>query len=144
VGKSGESGVLFVDDNSILAVGKDFHTTHSKLRDMINWEDGINRWAEDHNCTFGVAKYQLCDLSHRRIPAPFRPKKRIPELRPDMILNGHRIKSQPVVKLLGIHINNELRWKEQAAATLGKGQDWLIQFGRLAKGHPQEIYVNYT
>ena len=50
-----------------------------------------------------------------------------------MIINGHRIKSQPVVKLLGIHINNELRWKEQAAAALGKGQDWLIQFGRLAK-----------
>jgi ribonuclease HI len=38
-----------------------------------------------------------------------------------------------VVKLLGIHIDQELRWKEQAAAALGKGQDWLVQFGRLAR-----------
>jgi hypothetical protein len=63
VGKSGGSGVLFVDDNSILAIGKDFHTTHSKLHNMINREDGINWWAEDHNCNFGIVKYQLYDLS---------------------------------------------------------------------------------
>jgi len=50
-----------------------------------------------------------------------------------MILNGHRIKPQLVVKLLGIHINNKLRWKEQAAAALGKGQDWPIQFRQLVK-----------
>ena len=66
-----------------------------------------------------------------------------------MILNGHQIRSQPVVKLLGIHINNKLRWKEQAAAALGKGQDWLIQFGRLAKvskgvatKHRQQLYTS--
>jgi ribonuclease HI len=125
--------VLFVDDNSILAVGKDFATTHNMIKDMINRPQGINEWARDHNCTFGIKKYQLCDLSWRRVPEPFRPRKRMPENRPDMMLNGHRIKSQPVVKLLGIHIDRELRWKEQAAAALGKGQDWLVQFGRLAK-----------
>jgi hypothetical protein len=37
------------------------------------------------------------------------------------------------VKLLGIHIDQELRWKAQAVAALGKGQHWLMQMGRLAK-----------
>jgi len=38
-----------------------------------------------------------------------------------------------MVKFLGLHIDRELRWKEQMAAALGKGQDWLGQCGRIAR-----------
>ena len=38
-----------------------------------------------------------------------------------------------MVKFLGLHIDRELRWKEQMAAALGKGQGWLGQCGRIAR-----------
>ena len=38
-----------------------------------------------------------------------------------------------MVKFLGLHINRELRWKEQMAAALGKGQDWLGQCRRIVR-----------
>ena len=131
--RNGESSILFVDDNSVLVIGKDFRETANKMRDMFSREGGINEWAVNHNCNFGPKKYQLCQLTRRRVREVFRPRKTIPEHRPDLILNGYRIKAQPAVKLLGIHIDQELRWKEQSAAALRKGQDWLLQFGRLAK-----------
>jgi hypothetical protein len=54
-----------------------------------------------------------------------------------------------MVKFLGIHIDRELRWKEQMAAALGKGQDWLGQCSRIAKlsggisgQHMHQLYLS--
>ncbi|KAJ6631801.1 hypothetical protein B0H10DRAFT_1728612, partial [Mycena sp. CBHHK59/15] len=41
------------------------------------------------------------------------------------------IVSAPSVKLLGLHLDCELRWKEQGASALAKGQAWLSQVTRL-------------
>ncbi|KAJ7138518.1 hypothetical protein C8R43DRAFT_822691, partial [Mycena crocata] len=43
------------------------------------------------------------------------------------------IKSSSSVKLLGIHLDRELRWQEQSAAALRKGHAWLTRCGRLAR-----------
>ena len=43
------------------------------------------------------------------------------------------IQSRPYIKLLGVHIDNELRWRQQGTTAIKKGQDWLIQFGRLSQ-----------
>ena len=64
---------------------------------------------------------------------PARPQKRIAIQRSDLTLNGQSIKSKTTVKFLGIHIDRELGWKEQIAAAIGKGRDWLRQCNRLAK-----------
>ncbi|KAJ7706760.1 hypothetical protein B0H17DRAFT_846709, partial [Mycena rosella] len=32
---NGEHGVIFVDDNTLITTGADFHVTHRKLRDII-------------------------------------------------------------------------------------------------------------
>ncbi|KAJ6469851.1 hypothetical protein C8R45DRAFT_765675, partial [Mycena sanguinolenta] len=45
----------------------------------------------------------------------------------------HIIKSTTSAKLLGVHIDRELRWKEQGASALCKGQPWLVQVGHLAR-----------
>ncbi|KAJ7689134.1 hypothetical protein B0H17DRAFT_844209, partial [Mycena rosella] len=37
------------------------------------------------------------------------------------------------VKLLGVHINRELRWKDQDAPVVAKGHSWLAQFAWLAR-----------
>ncbi|KAJ7353147.1 hypothetical protein DFH08DRAFT_625733, partial [Mycena albidolilacea] len=43
------------------------------------------------------------------------------------------IKTTPSVKLLGVHLDRELRWHEQGAAALAKGEAWLIQTARIAR-----------
>lgn len=67
-----------------------------------------------------------------------KPWRRIPQPRHNMELNGQIIKSTSTVKFLGLHINRELRWKEQVAAAIGKGREWLRQCSRLAKH--QQVY----
>ena len=130
---SKEMGFLYVDDTAVLVTGVDFSDTHDKLLDVMNREGGIMEWAVAHNCSFGVDKFQLLDLSRKKMVDPARPRKRIPVPRSPLILNGQTIKSATVVKFLGLHIDRELRWKEQVAAAIGKGREWLRQCSRLAK-----------
>jgi hypothetical protein len=56
----------------------------------------------------------------------------LPVPRPDLVLRGRVIKALPCVVFLGVKIDQELRWKEQGAKTLAKGQDWVAKMGRLA------------
>ena len=128
-----ETGLLFVNDMEILVTGEDFNNTHRKLKDIMSREGGVMEWARTHNCTFGIEKFQLLDLTRQKRKDPLRPQKRIPVARPDLLLNGQRIKLTPTVKFLGLHIDRELRWKEQIAVAIGKGREWLRQCNRLAK-----------
>ena len=128
-----ETGFLFVDDTAILVTGPDFDDTHTKLKDVMIREGGVMDWAGIHNCTFGIEKFQLLDLTRQKTKDPMRPQKRVALPRYDLILNGQNIKSTTTVKFLGIHIDRELRWKEQIAVVIGKGRDWLRQCTRLAK-----------
>ena len=130
---SRETGFLYVNDAAILVTGGDFDTTHNKLKDIMNREGGIMSWAVSHNCSFGLDKFQLLDMSRRKVADPLKPRKRIPVPRKAMMLNGQSIKSSTSVKFLGLHIDRELRWKEQIAAAIGKGREWLRQCSRLAK-----------
>ena len=127
----GESKVL--DDTAILVTGQDFADTHVKLKDTMLSEGGVMEWAETHNCTFRIEKFQLLDLSRKKVKDPMRPRKRIPLPRHNLTLKDQTIKSTMRVKFLGLHIDRELKWKEQIAAAIGKGREWLRQCKRLAK-----------
>jgi ribonuclease HI len=128
-----ETGFLYVDDTAVLVTGDSFSSTHDKLKDVMNRTGGITEWAASHNCSFGVENFQLLDLSRKRVKDPLRPHQRIPLPRGNLMLNGQSIKSTATVKFLGLHIDRELRWKEQLAAAIGKGREWLRQCSRLAK-----------
>ena len=58
-----ETGLLYMDNTAALVTGANFHITHEKLRNIMNREGGILEWAVTHNCSFGVEKFQLVDLS---------------------------------------------------------------------------------
>jgi hypothetical protein len=98
---------------------------------MARPED-IDEWGNGHNTKFSLPKYQLVDLSRRRVPHPFMLRRKIPEPWSDLKLGTHIIQSPESVKLLGIHIDCELRWHQQEAAALAKGQAWLNQTARVA------------
>jgi hypothetical protein len=80
---------------------------------------------------FGLEKLQLLDAARGTIPHLFMVRKRAPLPHPALIINGHHIEPKSSVKHLSVHIDQGLCWKEQGAAALAKGQDCLIQFGRL-------------
>ena len=102
-----ETGFLYVDDAAVLVTGDDFSTMHDKLKSIMN---RIMEWAVAHNCSFGLDKFQLLDLSRKKVKDPLRPRKRIPLPRLNLMLNRQSIKSTATVKFLGLHINRELRW----------------------------------
>jgi Reverse transcriptase (RNA-dependent DNA polymerase) len=63
--KKGESSVLFVDNNSVLAVGRNFNNTGRMICNMFKRKGGIDEWVANHNCNFGIKKYQLCQLMRK-------------------------------------------------------------------------------
>src|ERR1700690_401986 len=129
----GERGALFVEDTYVLGIGADFTETTRKLKDIMERTGGVFDWAAEHNCEFGIEKFQLIALTRRLGPHPTLPKRRTPLTRPDLSLRGRVIKALPCVTFLGVKIDQELRWKEQGAKAIAKGQDWVAKMGRLAR-----------
>jgi len=128
-----ETILLFVDDATAIVAGKTFEDTHRMLRAIMERRGGIFEWAKEHNCGFGVEKFQLLDLTKKTIAHTFIANRQAPTPRPNLRLGNHIIKSKASAKFLGVIVDNTLNWKEQAAAALGKGHDWVLQFGRLAQ-----------
>jgi hypothetical protein len=129
----GECSALFIDNAYILIIGCSFNDTHAMLKDAMERQGGIFEWAKTHNCEFSVDKFQLIDLSSRRIPHPTIPHHRMTLPRPDLQLRTHLIKSKECAVFLGVRIDRELRWKEQGVHAIAKGQAWVAQMTRIAK-----------
>jgi len=130
--KVGEQVLLFVDDAVIIVIGKNFMETHEKLHNIMNQTGGVFEWVKAHNCEFSIKKFQLLDITKKCIPHPINPKKRIPMPCQTLVLGNQQIPSKEMAKFLGIIVDNKLTWKGQGAVALAKGQDWLIQFARIA------------
>lgn len=141
--KAGEWILLFVDNAVIIVCGKNFNETHEKLRNIMECNGGVFDWAKTHNCKFGVEKFQLLNASKKLIPNPLNPKRRIPQPRQALTLGEQCIPSKETAHFLGVMVDNKLNWKVQCTAALAKGQDWLIQFGRLARAS-HGINAKYT
>jgi hypothetical protein len=125
--------VVYVDDNTMIATGPDFNMRHGKLADMMGRAGGVDEWETSHNAKFGLDKYQLLDAGQQQVQDTFRPRKLVLVRCFGKWLKGHYVKSTVSVKLLGIHLDRELRWGQQGAAAVGKGQAWLAKVRRLAK-----------
>ncbi|KAF9530582.1 hypothetical protein CPB83DRAFT_762971, partial [Crepidotus variabilis] len=126
-------GFAFVDDVAISVKRKDFKETHRKLKRMMEKEGGVLEWAETHNCTFGIEKFQLLDASRKLRDDPAGGGKKVPIERPVLKIRGQHITPAHSIKFLGVHINQELRWKAQGAAAIARGAGWLAQYRRIAK-----------
>ncbi|KAJ3911594.1 hypothetical protein F5877DRAFT_21645, partial [Lentinula edodes] len=56
-----EEGFGFMDDVAAMKWGHDIEELHKEIGGMMTREDGILKWAEEHNCEFGVDKFKLVD-----------------------------------------------------------------------------------
>ena len=94
---------------------------------MLHRQGGILQWADVHNCTFSIEKFQLVDFLRATGATTGREGEG-----EAILIWGHEVQLQESAKLLGISIDCQLSWKAHIAATIAKGEKWINQFGRLA------------
>ena len=125
--KQGEHGFLYIDDNTILAIGSDFQDTHNKCADMLQREDGPFQWATSHNCEYSLPKFQALDLIR---PSAGEDRKRGKGEEITVTLNNkiHKLQPRPVAKWLGLLMDEQLRWKAQIEVLKDRGKDWVNKF----------------
>ena len=58
---------------AVLVAGDNFNDTHNKLKSVMNREGGIMEWAASHNCSFRLEKFQLLNLTRKKVKVPLRP-----------------------------------------------------------------------
>ncbi len=126
--KNGEDAILFVDDTTILVIGRNYTETHKKIEEMLHRQGGILQWADAHYCTFGIEKFQLVDFLRTTNVTTGREGEG-----EAILIRGHKVLPQESAKLLGISIDRRLNWKMHIAAVLAKGKKWINQFRRLAR-----------
>ena len=133
VNEEKESAVGFVDDIALVAVGSDFHETTNRLEAMMTREEGGLQWSRDHNSKFEVSKSVILHASRRTQEDPDSEGSRVPLERPRLLLQGQEIREVESFKYLGVQIDAQLRWNEQAQRAKANTTKWLLQFRRLTR-----------
>ena len=132
--KNGEDSLAVVDDTTLLATGADLAEAFGKLEQIMTRENGALDWSLTHKCRFALNKFGLMGFTRKRETAHSGNKKTRPIMRPTINLPGQTILPSTSHKFLGVLLDQELRFKEQAAYALDKGTKWTEQYRRLAKG----------
>jgi ribonuclease HI len=128
-----EDSLGFVDDIALIAIGKDFEETTRRLRNMMTKEDGGLQWSKEHNSMFEVNKSVILHASRRTQKNPEDDHSQIPLDRPTLTLQGQEIQEVQSYKYLGIQIDAQLRWKEQAQRVAANATKWILQYRRLTR-----------
>jgi hypothetical protein len=120
--RSKELCIAYIDDVTYLAWGSDFHETHAVLQDMMNRPSGALEWSASHFSEFELNKTACVDFSRSK-----------DKQRPPLMIGGHSITPTRAHTLLGVCIDQELRWNDQTLKAVSKGTAWVSQLTRLAK-----------
>ena len=96
-------------------------------------EDGEEEWSITHNSRFKVIKSAISHYTRRIKPDPDSEDSRIPLPRLALILGNQMVQEVKCYKYLGIQIDLQLKWKEQAQRALSNAIKWILQFHRLSK-----------
>lgn len=128
-----EDAIGYVDDVAIVVTGHDFEETTTKLHNLMVKQDGGLEWSKAHNSRFEMSKSAILHVTRKTVEDPEDTSQRIPPYSPPLMLNGQLIKEVQSYKYLGILIDAQLRWKEQAQRAVANATKWLLQYRRLTK-----------
>jgi len=87
----------------------------------------------DHNSRFEVSKSVILHATWRTQPDPENEGKRIPLDKPPLVIEGQQIQAVNNFKYLGIQINTQLNWEEQAQRSTVNATSWIMQYRRLTR-----------
>ena len=128
-----EDAIGYVDDVALIAIGSDFTETNNRLVNMMTKDEGGLQWSRDHNSRFEVSKSAVLHFSKKTIPDPDEAGGRIPLPKPALTLVQQVVKEVESFKYLGILIDANLSWKEQAQRATANATKWILQYRRLTK-----------
>jgi hypothetical protein len=128
-----EDALGYVDDIAIIATGTDLIETNNRLVDMMTKDGGGLQWSKEHNSKFEVSKSAVMHFSKKTIPDPDEAGGRIPLPRPALVLDHQLVQEVDSFKYLGIQIDTNLKWKEQAQRAMANATKWILQFRRLTR-----------
>jgi len=117
----------------MLARGRDLDKANTKLRLMMERQQGGLDWLQDHQCDFTIEKFGVMGFTRRREQGQDDGKCTRPADRRPIFIWGTKVPTVSSHKFLGVIIDQELRWKEQVNYALQKGTAWVTQYRRLAK-----------
>jgi ribonuclease HI len=129
----------FVDDKTVIAIGPNLNETTNSLKTFMESTPGGFSWAAEHNATFSLPKLGILHCSRRKIKDPNNPRKQIQEPRPTLKLHDTTVKQVQSLKVVGVWIDEELRWHRQRLYAISKATSLVMAYrrlARLAKGLP--------
>jgi hypothetical protein len=131
--ENSECAIRYVDNVALITVGKDFDEMTRRLYTMMMKEDRGLQWSREHNSKFEVSKSAILHASQRTQRDPEDETSCIPLDRPRLTLQGKRVKEANSFKYLGIQIDSQLHWKEQAQRAAANATKWILQYRRLTR-----------
>ncbi|QRV81763.1 Reverse transcriptase from transposon X-element protein [Ceratobasidium sp. AG-Ba] len=114
--------IAYIDDITFLVTGKSAEENNVQLRRIMTRKGGALDWSRSHNSSFELDKTGLIHFSRK--PNLVRPSLTIRE----QVINPARFHT-----LLGVILDQTLRFKEQCHKALAKGLLWTSQLGRIAR-----------
>lgn len=114
--------IAYIDDITLVTWGKTFEDTHASLVDMMTRKGGALEWAKSHNSTFELDKTACVDFSLKKAQG-----------RPPLTIGEQIILPVPSHTLLGVVIDQGLRWQEQCNKALARSLLWSSQLCRIAR-----------
>ena len=128
-----EDALGYVDDIALIAIGDSFEESTQRLKTMMTKDDGGLQWSREHNSKFEVSKSAIMHFSRKTIPDPETDHGRLPLERPKLTLDGQDVTEVECYKYLGIQIDSQIRWKEQAQRATANATKWILQYRRLTR-----------
>ena len=133
IGNEEEDALGYVDDITLVATGNDLEETTKRLKCMMTKEDGGLQWSREHNSKFEVSKLVILHATRKTQPDPEDPRGRILLDKPPLVIKGQQIQEVGNFKYLGVQINAQFNWKEQAQRVTTNATSWIMQYRRLTK-----------
>jgi hypothetical protein len=123
ISKNGEDAVVYVDDANLLAEGDNSEESNRKIKDMMERPKGGLNWSSTHRSKYPLDKFGLTGFTRRQEKNPRKRHSTRPLSRPTILLHGKESKVLMLHKVLGMILDQELRFKEHANYALKKGTE---------------------
>jgi hypothetical protein len=132
-----EDGGAYVDDNFFVAIADTFEDCDKILNDML---DKQNTWLAAHNSRAELSKFQCLRLTRR---------KDVTRTNFTHRQTQHTIECVPEARLLGVQIDQELRWHQHVQQAVWKAENLLLAVKRLTRPsfglpqrHVRQLYIS--
>src|SRR5271163_4890979 len=105
-----------------------------KIVQLWNQPGGLPEWSTTHFSLYEYTKFVAVGFTRRRITDPNNPRKRIKQTPLKFRLDQqHEVETSTAHRFLGVILDDELRFNQQADSVLAKGTEWETRTRGVAK-----------